>query len=275
MDIRIGVPASFRAFSAVAVDLGLPILVSANAFWRDAEQRFWVPSADLFGGADVALDSAGFVAMFRYWHYRWALDAYVRFAGALRPTWWAAPDYCCEREIAADRREVLDRVVRTAFKLEWARRVAADLGVPPPLPVLQGWLPEDYERCAGMIPDLPSLVGVGSVCRRPLEGPAGLIAVVRHLDRVLPPGVWLHLFGAKGSAVAALAGHPRVASIDSQGWDFAARRERQRNGQASCTVAYRSTYLRRWAAEQVRGLAAGGLFANPTRIGLPAGRGTP
>lgn len=262
MLIRIGVPASFRAFSSVCVELGLPILISANAFWRDAEQRFWVPSAGLFSGADVALDSAGFVAMMRYGGYRWTVLAYVRFAGALRPTWWAAPDFCCEPQIAGDRATVIERVALTAANLELCRRLAADEGVAPPLPVLQGWLPEDYERCAGLMPDLPPLVGLGSVCRRPLGGPSGLIAVVRHLDRVLPPGVQLHLFGAKGTAVAALAGHPRVASIDSQAWDFAARRERQRNGQASCTVEYRVGYLRRWAGEQVVRRAAGGLLTH-------------
>lgn len=256
MIVRLGVPASFARFSAVAVSLGAPILVSANAFWRNGAFRF--ANNALFGGADVALDSAGFVAMLRYWGYPWTLGDYVNFAGRMRPTWWAAPDYCCEPEIARDRTEILSRVVRTAFKLDWCQQVATDRGVPPPMPVLQGWIPDDYERCAEMIGDLPALVGIGSVCRRALSGPAGVLAVLSRLETRLPPHVRLHLFGVKGSAIGALAGHPRIHSVDSAAWDFAARRERQRNGQASCTVDYRSGYMRRWYGEQRDRL---GLFA--------------
>lgn len=257
MLIRLGIPSSFRRFSAVAKELGAPILVSANAFWRGG--RFGLPNGAVFGDADVALDSAGFVAMFRYWGYRWTLGDYVRLAGRMRPTWWAAPDYCCEPEIAGNRAEVLERVTRTAFKLDWARQVADDLGVPPPMPVLQGWFPDDYLRCADMIPDLPALVGVGSVCRRALTGPAGILRVITQLEKELPPHVRLHLFGVKGSAISALAGHPRIFSIDSQAWDFAARRERQANGEPSCTIAYRSRYMRNWYAAQNGAL---GLFAS-------------
>lgn len=267
MIIRVGIPASFGRFSTVAKTIGAPILVSANAFWRSVAERrigsnwpgsFGLPNADVFNGADVALDSAGFVAMFRYWDYQWTLGDYVNLAGRMRPTWWAAPDYCCEPQIAADRGEVLERVKRTAFKLDWARQVAADRGVFPPMPVLQGWLPDDYLRCAEMMPDLPDLVGIGSVCRRNLGGDAGLIRVVTTLDRHLPSHVQFHLFGAKGTAIAALSGHPRVKSVDSVAWDFAARRERQRNNELSCTVAYRAGYMRRWYEAQRTAL---GLFA--------------
>jgi hypothetical protein len=253
--IRIGIPASFRRFTAVAQELKAPILVSANAFWRD--NRFSVPGKGLFGEADVALDSAGFVAMARYWGYRWKLDDYVKFAKQLRPTWWAAPDYCCEWEVAGDRAEVLERVKRTAFKLDWARQVAVDRGVTPPMPVLQGWYPDDYLRCADMIPDLPSLVGIGSVCRRSLAGPAGIIRVLTVLDAVLPKHIRLHLFGIKGPAIKALTGHPRIYSVDSQAWDFAARREKQRDN-TNFNFEYRAAHMRRWYSAQSSAL---GLFA--------------
>ncbi len=248
MIIRVGIPASFQRFSAVARGMGAPILVSANAFWKRG--RFGLPSPAIFGGADVALDSAGFVAMFRYWGYRWTLGDYVDLAARVRPTWWAAPDYCCEPEVARDRAEVIERVKRTAFKLDWCRQVEADRGVAPPMPVLQGWFPDDYLACADLIPELPELVGIGSVCRRPLSGPAGVVRVVTRLDERLPRHVKFHLFGVKGTAIAALAGHPRIHSVDSAAWDFAARRERVANGQDSCTIDYRAGYLRQWYAEQ-------------------------
>lgn len=83
MIIRVGIPASFRHFGAVARQIGAPILVSANAFWRDG--RF-VYREGLFGDADIALDSAGFVAMARYWGYRWTLGEYVDLAKKILPT---------------------------------------------------------------------------------------------------------------------------------------------------------------------------------------------
>ena len=132
MIIRVGIASCFTRLSAVAVEMGAPILVSANAFWKRG--RFGLPNGRIFGGADVALDSAGFVAMMRYWGYQWTLGDYVNLAGRLRPTWWAAPDYCCEPQIAHNRAEVLERVQRTAFKLDWARQVADDRGVRPPMP---------------------------------------------------------------------------------------------------------------------------------------------
>lgn len=258
MMIRVGLPASFPRLSAASRELSAPVLVSANAFWRDG--RFHPPRHD-FHGSDVALDSAGFVAMFRYWGYRWNLDQYVALAKAMRPTWWAAPDYCCEPEIASDRAEVLDRVTRTAFKLDWARQVAADMGVPPPMPVLQGWFPDDYLRCTDLMPALPALVGVGSVCRRRLGGNAGIISVVAALDRSLPPHVKFHLFGVKGAAIAHLAGHPRVLSVDSAAWDYAARRAALADNLPSNTVAHKIGHMRQWYGDQRHSL---GLFAGAT-----------
>lgn len=246
--IRVGIPASFNRFFAVANAINAPVLVSANAFWRKG--RFNLSTPETFSNIDVALDSAGFVAMHLYWGYRWTLGDYVDFAGLMKPTWWAAPDYCCEPEIARDSKEVLDRVHRTAFKLDWARQVAADRGVKPPMPVLRGWHPEDYLRCADLIPELPSLVGVGSVCRRSLNGGAGIINVIFKLDANLPRHVKLHLFGVKGPAIKALRGHPRIASVDSAAWDYQARREKTENGVTSCTIEYRSYYLCKWYKQQ-------------------------
>jgi hypothetical protein len=112
-------------------------------------------------------------------------------------------------------------------------------------------------RCAEMMPDLPPLVGLGSVCRRSLGGRAGIIRVLSAIDVHLPRGVKVHLFGVKGAAIGALAGHPRVHSMDSQAWDYAARREKERDGQ-NFNLAYREGHMRRWYETQRSSL---GLFA--------------
>jgi hypothetical protein len=112
-------------------------------------------------------------------------------------------------------------------------------------------------RCADMMGELPTLVGIGSVCRRSLGGPAGVVRVVTKLDAALPKHARFHLFGVKGTAIRALAGHPRIYSIDSAAWDAAARWEKQRDGE-NYNIAYRSAHMRRWYLGQRSSL---GLFA--------------
>jgi len=200
-----------------------------------------------FCGCPAALDSAGFVAMVRYRGYPWSIAEYVSLAKALPWDWWASMDFCCEREVAADRQEVVSRVARTVIWLDKCLTEAERQGVKPPMPVLQGWQAADYVSCAAQMEHydhyLPDLVGVGSVCRRALGGPDGLLAIISRLDRELPRNVRLHLFGVKGSAIRELADHPRIWSVDSMAWDAAARREK--NGR-SCSVEYRIGHLRRW-----------------------------
>jgi hypothetical protein len=223
MKVRIGIHPSPR-YGAALRDIGASAMLSANALWKNS--RFRRLKADAFGGhPDVALDSAGFVAMAVYRHYRWTVDDYVQLADSWPWAWWAAMDFCCEPEVAKDRAEVLDRVCRTVHKLADCRTLACARGVKEPMPVLQGWLPDDYERCADMMGELPKLVGLGSVCRRRLLGTDGVFKILGRLDRALPRHVRLHLFGVKGAAIHALVGHPRIESIDSMAWDYACRRE--------------------------------------------------
>lgn len=254
--IRVGIPASFTRFAAAAQDLGVGGLVSANAFFRHRQQRFRRPAPDLFGGLDVALDSAGFVAMVKYGDYPWSVSQYVELAKSHPWTWWASMDFCCEPEIAPNRAEVLSRVRRTVDMLAEVKAEAAFQRATAPMPVLQGWNPDDYLRCAEMMGDLPNLVGLGSVCRRHEDGPTGVITVIRELHAALPPNVRVHLFGVKGPAAARLRGHPRVASVDSAAWDREAageatklrRAAKRAGGEFRCNVDYRISHMRRWVS---------------------------
>lgn len=226
MIVRVGIPEHTGHLPRVAAQLGCPALVSAGRGWRGGKLR--APGPALDGISDVALDSAGFVAMKVHGGYPWSVADYVRVAGSRRWAWWAQMDLCCEPEIAADRAAVLARVKGTADLLTACRDEAEHVGVAAPMPVLQGWEPDDYARSAALVDvalrgTWPAVVGLGSVCRRALSGPAGVFAVVARLDRELPPGVGLHLFGQKGEAIAELRDCARVASLDSCAWDDRAR----------------------------------------------------
>lgn len=280
--IRVGLPLPGGALPRAARRLGAKVLVSANALARRRDGdvvgfRTQLPDLD---GLDVALDSAGFVAWAHYGGFPWSVEMYVGELVAGHPwTWWAQMDACCEPEMAGDRVAVRMRQAETIRLLGECEAVARRFGVAPPVPVLQGWTPDDYvwhareiglhvtDRAEGRA-WMPDLVGVGSMCRRQTFGPNGLVAVVAALDRVLPTDVGLHLFGVKSEGLALLARHPRVASVDSMAWDVAAR-NRARDAGVSCSMAHRSAVMGEWYATQMA--AVGRLEMVPGALALGSG----
>lgn len=251
MKIRVGIEGGRRPVLERARLLGAPLLVSANSLWNDKRKRFGAWRC--YAGHDVALDSGGFVAMARYGGYRWTADQYASLAAELKPSWWAQMDFCCEPEIADLRSKVFARIDQTVEHLHTCQRIAGGLGIPAPMPVLQGWIPSDY--CQGPIFDpsfvWPALVGIGSVCRRQVDGPAGILAVVSALDRKVPAGVKFHLFGVKSASLCRLLSNydHRIGSIDSMAWSTRARRIAFETGQA-CNGELRADTMAAWYVRQ-------------------------
>lgn len=260
MLVRLGLPTSFRRFSQVARQLGAPILISANALRKRNSVEFYHPSPQLFSGASVALDSAGFVAQARYGGFPWSVESYVRLAASYPWDFWAQMDLACEPELAKDSEEVQRRQRETVRLLQACREEAIRQYTSMPMPVLQGWKPTDYLRCAEWMGDLPALVGIGSVCRRHLSGSSGLLAVIDSLDRALPKNVLFHCFGLKGAAITRLAGHPRLHSVDSMAWDLQARYS---GAHQSRTMDLRIRHLRQWYLHQIEALPQMPVVASP------------
>ena len=241
---------------------GIPVLVSANSCFSHKRRAFRQVSPTLMD-LDVALDSAGFVAMRHYGRYPWSIAQYVEFALMNGFTWWSQMDCCVEPEVAGDRDTVIARIHATSQMLHLCREEAAAwLALCPefepfssaPMPILQGWQPDDYRLSAELSNEVlggvwPDMVGVGSVCRRHLKGQHGLWRVLHEIDLVLPAHVKLHLFGVKGPALKELADHPRVVSTDSMAFELHARIEANKT-KVSKTVAYRMAALERWIAAQ-------------------------
>ena len=256
--IRAGVPLPGGRLVEIARDAGLPVLFSANAFMRrtPAGEISSVRMADRahFGNLDAALDSAGFVAASRYLGYPWSIEQYLNLVESYDWSWYASMDHCVEPEIAGDKAGVMFRVAETARMYGDLRRAAADRGLGAPMPVLQGWTPSQYVWCAERMPLLewPALIGIGSMCRRHLHGEVGVFAVIDALDKILPAHTKFHLFGVKGKALEHLGQHPRIASIDSMGWDFAARKDHP----TGRNMDLRGAYMLSWV-EKNRAAAAG------------------
>ena len=257
IEIRVGLPRPGGALAAAARALGYKVMVSANSFViRDSfgePVRVRRPGHG-FEGLDAALDSGGFVGMSHYGEIPLPTEAYVQSVVAAYPwAWYAQPDYCCEPKVAGSRSDVRLRQAASVALFLDCSTIASRAGLPGPVAVLQGWTPEDYHRSWDLLPlgAAPPLVGVGSVCARPVHGPTGLMAVVHRIDRVLPPGIQLHLFGVKSAGIRAILSEGaldgRVRSIDSMAWDFIAR-VRFRTGR---TVARRIGVMRTWHDGQV------------------------
>jgi hypothetical protein len=256
MRLYIGLPIPYGRLLDAADELDLPILLSANAFarpWPRALRHampfpgFKSPVPRLARRRKTALDSAGFVALKTYRGFPWSVAQYIDLAAQFENLdIYSQLDCCNEPEVASDRQEVLMRCAYTARLYAECRREAERRGIKPPMPVLQGFRLDDYARCIDMMPilDWPKLVGIGSVCRRPLTGPDGLEAILDGLDRLLDPHVRFHAFGAK--TLGALSQHPRLASTDSQAWDMRARYDNP----IGRTMDLRVEALRRWLERQ-------------------------
>lgn len=241
--IRLGIDSGRR----VILDLGVPLLVSANSMWDNDKKRF--RGYRSYIGRDVALDSSGFTAMKLYGGYRWTAEQYADLAKKLNPTWWAQMDFCCEPEIAGSRAEVERRIQKTIEGLALCQSAASAISIGEPMPVLQGYEPSDYVSGPIFDKPFPTLVGVGSVCRRHLKGRNGLLAVVDSIHSALPPHVELHLFGVKGPALETLMNEfpRRQLHSDSCAYGVAARREAKKLG-----IPKDSAMLQRHAIEWLR-----------------------
>lgn len=259
--IRVGMPLPSGELLQYGVASGLPMLMSANAFARVNARREFVgfnlaAARAIPEHVDCALDSAGFVAASHFGDYRWSVDAYLDLAASREWAFYSAMDYCVEPQVAPDAATRRLRVDATVARYFQCADRAAQRGVVAPLPVIQGYFASEYAYCAAALAlgKDTKMVGIGSVCRRHLHGPDGLIAIIEALDRVLPPDTVCHLFGAKGNALPALeqAGLAhRVGSTDSMAWDMACRRAMP----VGRTQIMRARAMVEWHARETRQLS--------------------
>lgn len=292
LEMRVGCSHPGGAIPFHVFQQGYPAMVSAATFWDAKKRRFRVPKHTDLADVDFSLDSAGFTAMLGFKRkgpqpgmagiYPWTLSDYMGLVTELHPSWWAQPDTCTEPEIASNQAEVTRRVNITATLLEgtlrgvyawqnemartgWSER-AIHNELPPPVPVLQGWSVSDYLRSLDNLMAVwsrwepwvacPTLIGLGSVCRRSLDHPThGLWAILAGLEGRLPPGARVHVFGVKGAALSKLKMMDWIASADSMAFDFAAR-IKAREARISNTTTHRSQEMDKWMANARNRMAA-------------------
>lgn len=281
LTMRIGIPHRGGRLAVHAFDQDYPAMVSANAFFDYKTGAFKVPDYTDLSMLDLALDSAGFTAVLNFQRkgtqrgiagvFPWSYEQYVELACLLKPQWWSQPDLCCEPAVASSQIEIDYRVDATATLLEGTLRVLfawqdelsrtedartiANMAFPY-TPILQGWSVSDYLRSLDTLQAIwsrfepwlapPTLIGLGSVCRRDLHHPThGLYAILSALEGRLPKGARLHLFGVKGACLKEIKSMEWIGSADSMAYDYGARIQAYKAG-ISNTYYHRAKVMTDW-----------------------------
>lgn len=294
MQIIIGLPTISRGpLLDAAISLGAPVMISANALakWENDGGVRTFKGWNTRGlervsaaGAQIHIDSAGFVAMVLRGGYDWTPEHYIEGLCANPAiSRFSAMDYCLEREISKDRTGIEDRISRT-INLNWrCHRLSLDAKCRDRLmPIIQGETTDDYLRCFDAISGMVragETIGVGSMCRRPTGGDTGSNAVVEALDRRLPTDVRLHLFGIKsdGAEAASRYGN-RIASIDSQAYGMRARHianeTRKTDPSFSKSNVFTASIMVDWFRKQQARLDAPRIFQIQSSLPMDGGEKT-
>jgi hypothetical protein len=186
---------------------------------------------------EVLVDSGAFTELNLHGHYRHSVDEYARelhrlhTEGVVKIIAAVAQDYMCEAFMLAKTGMTIDEHQRLTIerydelKAALERLFGGELPFPI-LPVLQGYAPEDYARHLEMYGGRLTQgmwVGVGSVCKR--NGAPDLIYAVLNSIARLRPDLLLHGFGVKLTALMHAGVRALIATADSMGWSFAARKQ--------------------------------------------------
>ena len=279
-----------RLFRA-ALDMNAPVMVSASCLgkWKTHDHK-GTKHRDWQGwntrpldkaqptGLEIHLDSAGFVAMALRGGYDWSPESYVcELAAHPAVARASSMDLCVEREVANNRTAVKERIAKTINLNHRCYQIAKDEGISAKLmQVIQGDTVEDYLGCFEAIEAiLPSdaTIGVGSMCRRPTNGPNGALEIIAGLDDKLPRGITLHLFGVKSDAAeAAMAFGNRISSVDSQAYGTRARmiagERRKEEPGFSKTDAFVAQVMQDWYRRQSERLASPRTFQRQPHLDL-------
>jgi hypothetical protein len=197
---------------------GVNILLSAGLAWNNSGAGFNLHVPD--DPNRVIVDSGGFQATTTWdCDYPYTVREMFEWAAEVGADEVALPDYACEPALHAT--SPAERVTRTIRKHKRAHEVYRAESWPfEVLPVLQGWGPEEYRRCARQF-ECHGLVqqrmAVGTVCKR--DDPGKIGTVLDACEGVLGPKAW-HLFGLTLDGWKDTRLWGRFATSDTAAWNY-------------------------------------------------------
>lgn len=172
------------------------------------------------------MDSGAFTELKNHGSYRHTVEQYAhdaaRWIGNGELDAIVAQDYMCEPFM----------LERTGLTVAEHQRLTIErydelltFGLPTyVLPVLQGFLPQEYVTHIDSYGDRlapGAWVGVGSVCKR--NGRPESVLAVLHAIHAARPDLQLHGFGVKSTALSHPGVRHELFSADSMAWSYAAR----------------------------------------------------
>lgn len=184
------------------------------------------------------MDSGGFSQILQHGRYTVSEAQYLDVIEQFSPPIAFCQDWMCE-EVMLEKtgltvREHQERTTASYLSMSYHSGVVR--------PVLQGWTPADYVahahayKAAGC--DMGQLFGLGTVCSR--NGSADAILFILTALNDAFPGIRLHGFGLKTTALHNIAVTSRLESADSMAWSSRGRRMKlcpwpcMRNSCANC-----------------------------------------
>ncbi len=169
---------------------------------------------------NVIVDSGGFQAVTRWGlEYPYTWEDYFEWAESVGADYAALPDFACEPELHASTPS--DRIYHSVLN-QWEAIQVFNRGDWnfQPLPVLQGYTPEDYRRCCDMMRQndlLRDYMAVGTVCKR--DSIDSIHSVLSALEGEIPH-VEFHLFGLTLQAWKDRRLWGRFRSADTAAWTW-------------------------------------------------------
>lgn len=176
---------------------------------------------------DWILDSGAFSQLAQYGAYQHDVSEYakdiVRWNSCGNLEMAVTQDYMCEPVILG--RTGLTVQDHQELTIDRYDALIALVGCVPIMPVLQGYLPSDYERHLEMYGERLGIgmrVGIGSICRRNRN----ILEIVPIFEAVRKrrADLKLHAFGLKLTALASSYVCSLLYSADSMAWSYGARR---------------------------------------------------
>lgn len=185
-----------------------------------------------FAVGEWIMDSGAFTEVSQHGGYRSSVEEYAaeinRWKNNGRLLAAVAQDYMCEPFVLQKTGlSVSQHQAMTISRYEKLKGLT-DVYV---MPVLQGYLPEEYAhhvRMYGARLELGAWVGVGSICKRNAD-PAAILAVFNAIHRERPD-LRLHGFGMKLTALANKEIRAHLYTADSMAWSFHARKKKHHEG---------------------------------------------
>lgn len=168
------------------------------------------------------------------------VEEYRKYIEKSTPEYYALQDYPCEPSLLNKYdAEVKDHIEKTVNRhIACLNEIPSNIATP--VPVIQGWHPDDYVACIDAFRDqgiLPNeYVGIGSIKRE--HDPITVKNIIKTVYEELPAQTKIHGFGAKTRLFRQTTAALYLDSADSNAYDLVASKNHGTSRWEACAIEY-------------------------------------